>query len=92
MSSLKSEVERLRNQVADFPKLQIKVLNLTTELETLRKDSAAKTSELKAEIGRLKEHGGERNQPFSSSSSGPGTPGKLTPGKYGSLQRSTGFK
>ena len=92
MSSLKSEVERLRNQVADFPKLQNKILNLTTELETLRKDSAAKTSELKAEMGRLKEHGGKKSQPFSSSSSGPGTPGELTHGKYGGLQRPAGFR
>lgn len=92
MSSLKSEVERLKNQAADLPKLQIKVLNLTTELETLRKGSAAKASELEAEIGRLKEHWGKKSQPVSSSLSAPGTPGKLTPGKYGSLQRPGGFR
>lgn len=99
MSSLKSEVERLRTQVSEVPKLQLKVQNLTSELEVLRSGNATKTASLEGEMGRLKEEWARKAQmqvqlqaPVQGSSTGSGTPSRLTPGKYGSLGKSTGWR
>jgi len=91
MSSLKSEVERLRAQVSEIPSLQLKVQNLTTEVEGLRRIQAAKTSALELDIGKLKEDWTKKSQ-MQGSSTGAGTPGKVTPGKYGSLAKPTGWR
>lgn len=88
MSSLKSEVERLKTQVAEIPELQRKVQSLTTEVETLR-NSAASTSMLEGDRGKLGEDFTKKPQSQSiAPTAGVGTPGKSTPGKYGSLARS----
>jgi hypothetical protein len=88
MSSLKSEVERLKTQVSEIPNLQLKVQNLTAEVEGLRSIHAAKTSALELDLGRLKENWTKRMQ----GSSSVGTPGKITHGKSGTLAKPAGWK
>jgi hypothetical protein len=90
MSWLKSEVERLKTQVSEIPDLQLKVQNLTAEVEGLRNTQAAQTSALESDLGKLKEHWTRKMQ--GSSSTGAGTPGKVTPGKSGSLAKPTGWR
>lgn len=91
MSSLKSEVERLKTQVSEIPGLQLKVQNLTAEVEGLRTSQVAKNTALEMEIGRLKEDWTRKNQ-VQGTSTAPGTPGKVLPGKYGSLAKAAGWK
>lgn len=91
MSSLKSEVERLKTQVSEIPALQLKVKDLTAEVEVLRTSQAAKATALEMEMGRLKDDWTRKN-PVQGSSTGPGTPGKVLPGKYGSLAKAPGWK
>jgi len=90
MSSLKSEVERLKTQVSEIPDLQLKVQNLTAEVEGLRNTQAVRTSALELDLGRLKEHWTKKMQ--GSSSTGVGTPGKVTLGKSGSLAKPAGWR
>ncbi|KAF7964792.1 hypothetical protein HWV62_2896, partial [Athelia sp. TMB] len=87
MFSLKSEVERLRTQVAVIPELQRTVQNLTTEVETLRRDAPSKPK-LESQIDRPFEDLARAGQPSVTSPISPGTPGRRTQGKYGSLVRS----
>jgi hypothetical protein len=90
MSSLKSEVERLKLQASEMPSLHIKVQNLTAEVEGLRTIQAAKMSGLELDIGRLKDDWAKKAQ--TQGSTGVGTPGKVTPGKYGSLAKPMGWR
>jgi archaellum component FlaC len=53
MQSLKSELERLKAQVAETDKLKDAVTNLTTEFESLRA-RAATASSLEKEVQQLK--------------------------------------
>jgi hypothetical protein len=53
MQSLKSELERLKVQVADADKLKTTVTHLTTEFESLRAQ-AATASSLEKEVQQLK--------------------------------------
>lgn len=83
MSSLKSEVERLKVQVAEIPELQRTVRNLATEVEELRHGWAEKV--------QVPEDPPKATQPSISIPSPvppSGTPSRMTPGKYGSLIRS----
>ena len=92
MSSLKSEAERLRAQVSEIPNLQLKVQNLTTEVEGLRSIQAAKTSALELDMRRFKEDWTKKIQTQGSSSTSAGTPGKITHGRYGNLAKPMGWR
>src|SRR5882762_7710034 len=88
LSSLKSEIERLKTQSSEIPGLQLKVQTLTAEVEALRSIQAAKTSALELDLGRLREDLTKKSQVQGSST----TSGKVTPSKYGSLAKPTGWR
>lgn len=88
MSSLKSEVERLKAQVAEIPELQRTVRNLATEVEELQRGAASESTD-NGWIAKVPEDLPQVTQPSIPSPAPPsGTPGRMTPGKYGSLIRS----
>ena len=73
--------------MAVIPELQRKVQNLTTEVETLRRDAPSKPK-LESQIDRPYEDLATAGQPSMTSPIPPGTPGRRAQGKYGSLIRS----